>query len=127
MKENKENSTWKTKVLRGKHYIETANKMINVKEEYSSNHSSESNRRKTVGVTIRPKLLAQARDMKINLSKPLEKSLKQLIQTQNNRFLSEPSFDKEGSVVGRTGFEPATFCTSSRCPNRTRRPALQPF
>ena len=26
-------------------------------------------------------------------------------------------------VVGRTGFGPATFCTSSRCPNQARRPA----
>ena len=25
--------------------------------------------------------------------------------------------------VGRTGFGPATFCTSSRCPNQARRPA----
>ena len=27
-------------------------------------------------------------------------------------------------LVGRAGFEPATFCTSSRCPNRARLPAL---
>ena len=27
-------------------------------------------------------------------------------------------------LVGRTGLEPATFCTSSRCPNRARLPAL---
>ena len=26
-------------------------------------------------------------------------------------------------MVGRTGFGPATFCTSSRCPNQARRPA----
>src|SRR5271157_5279013 len=26
-------------------------------------------------------------------------------------------------LVGRTGLEPATFCTSSRCPNRARLPA----
>ena len=99
-------------------------------EKYSSIHSSESNRRKTVGVTIRPELLAQARGMKINLSKTLEKSLKQLIQAQNEPFsLSECSLfsKREISKVGRTGFEPATFCTSSRCPNQTRRPALQPF
>ena len=25
--------------------------------------------------------------------------------------------------MGRTGFGPATFCTSSRCPNQARRPA----
>ena len=101
--------------------------MSESQKNYSSNHSSESKRRKTVGVTIRPKLLAKARDMKINLSKTLEKSLEKLIEAQNNRFLGEASFDKEGSVVGRTGFEPATFCTSSRCPSRTRRPALPSF
>ena len=83
--------------------------MINVKEEkYSSNHSSESNKRKTVGVTIRPKLLAQARDMKINLSKTLEKSLEQLIGAQNNFFLGEASFAKEGSWCGRRDLNPST-------------------
>ena len=81
--------------------------MIFENEKYSSIHSSESNRRKTVGLTIRPELLAQARDMKINLSKTLEKSLEQLIQAQNNRFLGEASFSKEGSVEPRAGFEPA--------------------
>ena len=29
--------------------------------------------------------------------------------------------------VGRTGFGPATFCTSSRCPNQARRPAHSDF
>ena len=101
--------------------------MIPSKKNYSSKYSSESNNRKTVGVTIRPKLLAEARKLKVNLSKTLEKSLEQLIESQNNCFLGEASFGKEGSMVGRTGFEPATFCTSSRCPNQTRRPALQPF
>ena len=99
-------------------------------ENYSSIYSSESKRRKTVGVTIRPDLLAKAREMNLNLSKLLENNLIHLIDAQNNRFsLSEGSLfgKREGSMVGRTGFEPATFCTSSRCPNRTRRPALQPF
>jgi hypothetical protein len=34
-----------------------------------------------------------------------------------------PSNCLRNSVVGRTGFGPATFCTSSRCPNQARRPA----
>ena len=77
-------------------------------ERYSSYHSSESNNRKTVGVTIRPELLAQARDMKINISKTLEKSLEQIIEAQNNRFLGEASLGKEGSMEPRAGFDPAT-------------------
>ncbi len=31
--------------------------------------------------------------------------------------------NSDDNVVGRTGFGPATFCTSSRCPNQARRPA----
>ena len=79
---------------------------------------------------MRPELLAKAREMDVNLSNTIEKSLEQLIEPKNEPFsLSQGSlYDKrESSMVGRTGFEPATFCTSSRCPNRTRRPALQPF
>ena len=90
-------------------------------EEYSSNHSSESNRRKTVGLTIKPDLLTKARKMNLNLSKILENTLETMIEPQNNRFsLSEGSLfaKRESSMVGRTGFEPATFCTSSRCPTR---------
>jgi hypothetical protein len=99
-------------------------------EKYSSKHSSESKRRKTVGLTIKPELLAKAPRMNSNLSKTLENTLTQLIRPQNGPLsLSEGSLSpkRESSMVGRTGFEPATFCTSSRCPNRTRRPALQPF
>ena len=99
-------------------------------EKHSSIHSSESKTRKTVGVKIRPELLLKAREMKVNLSKILEKSAETMIEHQNNPLsLSEGSLfaKRESSMVGRTGFEPATFCTSSRCPNRTRRPALQPF
>jgi hypothetical protein len=79
---------------------------------------------------MRPELLAKAREMNVNLSNTIEKSLEQLIEPKNEPFsLSEGSLygKRESSMVGRTGFEPATFCTSSRCPNRTRRPALQPF
>ena len=65
--------------------------------------------------------------MKLNLSKTLENTLETMMDPQKTPFLNEYSFEKENSKVGRTGFEPATFCTSSRCPNQTRRPALQPF
>ena len=78
-------------------------------KKYSSNHSSESKRRKTVGLTIRPELLAQAREMNVNLSKLLENTLNHLIETQNNPLsLSKGSFfGKEGSMEPRAGFEPA--------------------
>ena len=41
------------------------------------------------------------------------------------RFLGEASLssDKEGSMVGRTGFEPVTTAVSGQYPNQTRRPA----
>ena len=52
------------------------------------------------GTTINP-------IMKINLSKTLEKSLKQIIESQKSAFLGEVSFGKEGSVELRVGFEPA--------------------
>ena len=95
--------------------------MTQSEKEYSSKYSSNSKRRKTVGVTIKPELLAKAREIDVNLSKSLENALEQLIKAQSNRFsLSEGSLAPKGEflVVGRTGFEPATFCTSSRCPNQ---------
>ena len=49
-----------------------------------------------------------------------------LNQPTNNVFsLSEGSLlQKRKFLVGRTGFEPVTFRTSSGCPNRARLPAL---
>ena len=110
----KDNSTWKKQVPRGKHHNETDTK-------------------KTVSLYLNRKIVERARKYKLNLSKFTENALNTILNQiepqnyQNSRFLGEASFSKEGSVVGRTGFEPATFCTSSRCPNQTRRPALQPF
>ena len=60
-----------------------------------SKYSSESKKRKTVGLTIRPDLLEKAREMNLNLSKTLEKSLIQLIESQNGCFLNECSFPKK--------------------------------
>ena len=86
-----------------------------------------------VQITLLPEVIIKARNLGLNISKITENSLKQAIialeqtKSQSNRFsLSEDSLfgKRESSVVGRTGFEPATFCTSSRCPNQTRRPAL---
>ena len=80
------------------------------KPKYSSNYSSESKRRKTIGVTIRPDLLEKAREMNLNLSKTLENTIKQLIEPQNNPLsLSECSLfgKRESSMEPRAGFEPA--------------------
>ena len=93
--------------------------MGRIHETYSSIYSSESNNRKTVGVTIRPELLVKARKMKINLSKTLEKSLENLLEPQNRQisnFLGEASFGKEDSVEPRAGFEPATSALPRQCP-----------
>jgi post-segregation antitoxin (ccd killing protein) len=55
-------------------------------------YSSESIRRKAVGLTIRKDLLKKARECRINLSKLLETSLIQLLSPENTRFsLSEGS------------------------------------
>ena len=109
-----DNSTWKTKVPRGKHHNETESK-------------------KTVSLYLSKNIVEKARNYNLNLSRVTENALNNILSQiepphkQNNRFsLSEDSLfgKRESSVVGRTGFEPATFCTSSRCPNQTRRPAL---
>jgi hypothetical protein len=71
------------------------NKKSEVRPKYSSKYSSESKRRKTVGLTIRPELLEKAREMNLNISKTLEKSLEQLIEAQNGSFLNECSFPKK--------------------------------
>ena len=92
--------------------------------KYSSNHSSKSNQRKTVGVTIKPELIAKARDMKLNLSKTLEKSLEIIFETQNGRFLNECSFTKENSVEPRAGFEPATSALPRQCPTNQATEAI---
>lgn len=113
----KDGSTWKTKVPRGKHHNETDVK-------------------KTVSLYLSKNVVERARKYNLNLSRATENALNNILSQieplnkQNNRFsLSEGSLSpkRESSMVGRTGFEPATFCTSSRCPNQTRRPALQPF
>ena len=98
------------KIPRKKSVQKEENKMGKRFERYSSNHSSENNRRKTVGVTIKPDLLAHARDMKINLSKLLENTLIHITEANegpNSQFLNECSFVKENSMVDGAGFEPA--------------------
>ncbi|MFX1301411.1 MAG: type II toxin-antitoxin system CcdA family antitoxin, partial [Promethearchaeota archaeon] len=79
--------------------------------QYSSKYSSESIRRKTVGVTLRQDLYKISREYGINLSKLLESSLIQLLDSQNPRFsLSEGSlFLKEKVLAGPRGIEPLTY------------------
>lgn len=82
--------------------------MNEFRSKYSSKYSSESIRRKTVGLTIKPDLLAKAREMNLNLSKLLENTLLQLIEPQNTPFsLSEGSLyaKRESSMVARGRFE----------------------
>jgi hypothetical protein len=99
------NSTWKTRVPRGKHHNETATK-------------------KTVSLYLTKNVVERAKNHNINLSRVTENALNSILnqlEPQNNSFsLSEGSLfpKRERSMVGRTGFEPATFCTSSRCPNQ---------
>ena len=93
--------------------------MSESQKNYSSNYSSESKRRKTVGLTIRPDLLAKAREMNLNLSKLLENTLQTIIEPQNNPLsLSEGSLlgKRESSMEPRAGFEPATSALPRQCP-----------
>ena len=83
-------------------------KMSKPNKNYSSKYSSESKRRKTVGITIRPDLLKLAREMNLNLSKTLEKWLKQIIESQNNRFLNECSSGKKILWCGRRDLNPSS-------------------
>ncbi len=85
--------------------------------EYSSKYSSESNRKKTVGVTLRQDLYSVSREYGINLSKLLESSLIQLLDPQNTPFsLSEGSLSsKEKVLAGPTGIEPVTPGLKVRC------------
>ena len=98
----------------------------------TENHSSKSesctrvklnNWRKTVGITLPQDLVERARKRKLNLSRISEQALSSILdylETQNNEpsstFLGEASFQKEGSVVPRAGFEPATTRSSASLP-----------
>jgi post-segregation antitoxin (ccd killing protein) len=71
-------------------------------------------------------LIDKSKALGFNLSRTFENHLKHLITqltTTQNTQNHHPSISNV-EVVGRTGFEPVTFCTSSRCPNRARLPAL---
>jgi post-segregation antitoxin (ccd killing protein) len=70
-------------------------------------------RKKTVGITLPPKVFEKARKHKLNISRISEQALNSILdylETHNNEksleFLSTGSFLKE-SVVDGTGFEPA--------------------
>ena len=77
-------------------------------------------RKKTVGITLPPKLVKKARKHGLNISKITEQALLSILdylETQNNEtsssVLNERSFLKESSVVPRAGFEPATTRSSA--------------
>jgi post-segregation antitoxin (ccd killing protein) len=100
----------------------------------NQNHSSKSiqttrvevfAKKKTVGVTLPQNLVEKARKRNPNISRITEQALLGIldhIQTQNSEpssvFLGEASFLKEGSVVPRAGFEPATTRSSAGCSPR---------
>ena len=51
---------------------------------------------------------------------PSQDSPRAVPQISLNQTLNQKT---NPNLMGRAGFEPATFCTSSRCPNRARLPA----
>ena len=70
-----------------------------VRPEYIGKYLCESNRKKNVMVTVRRDLLAIAREYGLNLSKLLETSLIQLLDSQNNAFsLSKVLFPRKEKV-----------------------------
>jgi post-segregation antitoxin (ccd killing protein) len=71
-------------------------------------------------------LVEKSKELGFNLSRTFENHLKHLITQFTNTQNTQNHHPAIGNVevVGRTGFEPVTFCTSSRCPNRARLPAL---
>ena len=73
---------------------------------YSSNYSSESIRRKTVGLTIRIDLLQTAREKGINLSKLFENTLIQTLEAQNSPF--SPN---RGYVDAQSASHPQDWCS----------------
>ena len=97
--------------------------------ELNENHSSKSEqntrvkvnpRKKTVGITLPQNLIKRTREHGLNISRITEQALCSILdylETQNDKtssgFLSEASFLKEGSVVPRAGFEPATTRSSA--------------
>jgi post-segregation antitoxin (ccd killing protein) len=86
-------------------------------------------------LTIDKDVLKTAMEIGINVGQFCENALREAIEklksprTEPNggsasfSLSSGSLFGKRESEVGRTGLEPATFCTSSRCPNRARLPA----
>ena len=75
----------------------------------------------TVGLTISPRLLDEARNRNLNLSRIFEQALASILdyiphETQaessqclsKSAFLGEASFLKEGAVAGPPGIEPGT-------------------
>ena len=77
----------------------------------------------TVSLYLSRNLVERAKNHRLNLSKITEQALSSILdylETQNPQtssdFLGEASFQKEGSVVPRAGFEPATTRSSASPP-----------
>jgi post-segregation antitoxin (ccd killing protein) len=103
--------------------------------KYRQNHSSDlftftrviSNKkeaRRTVGLTINPRLLEEARNRNLNLSRIFEQALQSILeyipqekQTESSEFLSPGSFLKK--EAGPTGIEPAAYGLRVRRSNLT--------
>jgi post-segregation antitoxin (ccd killing protein) len=83
-------------------------------------HSQLSNKHNLV-LYLDKELVTKSKELGFNLSRTFENHLKQLITQLSNQQSTQNQLPIE--MVGRTGFGPATFCTSSRCPNQARRPA----
>ena len=86
-----------------------------------------------VNLTIDEDVVKEAKEIGLNLSKIAENALKQaILALKNSKIYSNEQRPQNNNVnvceanfvVGRVGFEPTAFCTSSRCPNRARLPAL---
>ena len=85
-----------------------------------------------VNLTMDREVVERAKKIGLNLSQFCENCLKEAIEaleqrkqrTETNGGYTDARSASRTAMVGRAGFEPATFCTSSRCPNRARLPAL---
>ena len=89
-------------------------------------------KKRMTSIRIDGEIIDRAKEIGLNISKTCENALKDAIEaleqrktktTTNEGYTDARSASQQHRMVGRAGFEPATFCTSSRCPNRTRLPA----
>ncbi len=101
--------------------------VINSGGKDSGGYSSETIRRKTVGITLSQDLYAISREYGINLPKLLESSLIKLLDAQNKPFSFGTAFPlpKRKGVVLRPGFEPGSVAREATILDRTILPELE--